>query len=330
MSDFILRVHLAGPSSENDFEMAIASERRNLSVAALIDYLWPSCGGPDFEPHFDESKNPDSRQIYRLCRRVVDDSRSLKCSISFKTEMGVRIGDTDSIDTYIHNGILNLVVDYRFTPFRYAIARSYYETCKKLSAALETQLMIHYLDRYCHILLNRPDGESLSRLLVVANRLVEGGLLEYREGLDSYEVTEAGYRAMEIQVADTEMMIQRYDIFADVDIDEETSEVAFGSARGLDVRVQVYEAEGIDPIRAVFARILYNGDFGRGNDLNLIDALCNKDFFPKSLEPVVNRDEVAATILDDVINDGLTLIEEHTEATEANERNLQMLRYLDR
>lgn len=329
MSDFILQVHLAGPSNENDFEMAIALARRNLSVAELIDYLWPSCEGPHSEPDFDESKNPDSGQIYRLCGRAINDSRSQKCSITFKTGMGA-IGHTDTIDAHIHNGILNLIVNYQYTPFQYAVARSYYETCKKIIDALQTQLMIHYLDRYTHILSDVTGDESHSGLLATANRLVEDDLLEYGEGQEGYEVTEAGYRAMEVQAADTEMMIERYDIFADVDIDEETSETAFGSARGLDIRVQVYEAEGIDPIRAVFSRMLYDNGLSRGTDLNLIDALCDKDFFSKSLEPVVNRDEVAATILDDVINDGLTLIEEDAEANEAHERNRRLLRYLDR
>ena len=329
MSDFILQVHLAGPSNENDFEMVIALAQRNLSVADLIDYLWPPCEGPYSEPDFDEGKNPDSGEIYRLCGRAINDSRSQKCSINFKTGMGA-IGHTDTIDAHIHNGILNLIVNYQYTPFQYAVARNYYETCKKIIDALQTQLMIHYLDRYTHILSNVAGDESHSGLLATANRLVEDDLLEYGEGQEGYEVTETGYRAMEIQVTDTEMMIERYDIFSDVDIDEETSETAFGSAMGLDIRVQVYEAEGIDPIRAVFSRMLYDNGLSRGTDLNLIDALCDKDFFSKSLEPVVNRDEVAATILDDVINDGLTLIEEDMEAREAHERHRRLLRYLDR
>jgi len=309
--------------------MVIALAQRNLSVADLIDYLWPPCEGPYSEPDFDEGKNPDSGEIYRLCGRAINDSRSQKCSINFKTGMGA-IGHTDTIDAHIHNGILNLIVNYQYTPFQYAVARSYYETCKKIIDALQTQLMIHYLDRYTHILSNVAGDESHSGLLATANRLVEDDLLEYGEGQEGYEVTETGYRAMEIQVTDTEMMIERYDIFSDVDIDEETSETAFGSAMGLDIRVQVYEAEGIDPIRAVFSRMLYDNGLSRGTDLNLIDALCDKDFFSKSLEPVVNRDEVAATILDDVINDGLTLIEEDMEAREAHERHRRLLRYLDR
>ena len=329
MSDFILQVHLAGPSDENDFEMVIALAQRNLSVADLINYLWPPCEGPYSESDFDEGKNPDSGEIYRLCGRAISDSRSQKCSISFKTGMGA-IGHTDTIDAHIHNGILNLIVNYQYTPFQYAVARSYYETCKKIIDSLQTQLMIHYLDRYNHILSNLAGDESHSGLFATANRLVEDDLLEYGGGQEGYQITEAGYRAMEVQAADTEMMIERYDIFADVDIDEETSETAFGLARGLDIRVQVYEAEGIDPIRAVFSRMLYDSGVGRETDLKLIGALCDEEFFSKSIEPVVNRDEVAATILDDVINEGLTLIEEDMEAHEADERHRRLLRYLDR
>ena len=63
----------------------------------------------------------------------------------------------------------------------------------------------------------------------------------------------------------------------------------FGTGRGVDLRVEAFMAEGLDPIRTVFLLRLYDGTL----DARLRDwaeVIESEDFYEAVLEPVVNRD----------------------------------------
>ena len=59
-------------------------------------------------------------------------------------------------------------------------------------------------------------------------------------------------------IAEAESYVGTYDIFSDVLPGSSAGPHRFGTGRGIDLRVPVYEAEGIDPLRAVFLLRVYD------------------------------------------------------------------------
>ena len=83
-------------------------------------------------------------------------------------------------------------------------------------------------------------------------------------------------------------------------------------AGGVDLRVEAFLAEGVDPVRAVFLLRLYDGTF----DHRLRDwqaAIEDEEFYEGVLEPVVNRQSANPSEMELVIEGGLSLLEERQE-----------------
>ncbi len=95
-------------------------------------------------------------------------------------------------------------------------------------------------------------------------------------------------------LTETESYIDLYDHFKDTEFDLDLDTTEFDTGRGVDLRVQVFLAEGLEPIRTVFLLRLYDGtldDFVSTWEC-LID---DESFFDGILEPVVNLCEVDET-----------------------------------
>lgn len=75
-----------------------------------------------------------------------------------------------------------------------------------------------------------------------------------------YKLTAKGIRMHDSYIEEAQSLIERFDIFSDVDIDEK-NEIHFDTALGADLRVPVYELEGIDPYRARFLLGLNDGEW---------------------------------------------------------------------
>ncbi len=75
-----------------------------------------------------------------------------------------------------------------------------------------------------------------------------------------YKLTAKGIRMHDSYIEEAQSLIDRFDIFSDVDIDTK-NEIHFDTALGADLRVPVYELEGIDPYRARFLLGLNDGEW---------------------------------------------------------------------
>ena len=108
----------------------------------------------------------------------------------------------------------------------------------------------------------------------------------------------------------------RYDVFGDVLYDLESGASSFGSGRGEDLRVQVYEAEGLDPVRVLFfIRLHASGPDDLGPDWR--EATHDEVFFEGLLAPVADRDEIDEALLEEVIEAGLNYLEERGDEARA-------------
>ena len=76
----------------------------------------------------------------------------------------------------------------------------------------------------------------------------------------AYKLTQEGQQVHETLMTEAEDLIRRYDIFADVDVDM-TGNARFDTGLGKDLRVAVWELDGIDPFRARFLLGLNDGEW---------------------------------------------------------------------
>lgn len=77
------------------------------------------------------------------------------------------------------------------------------------------------------------------------------GLIEIDVKNASYKLTAKGQRMHDSYIEEARTLIRRYDIYGDVDVDS-TGQVHFDTGLGQDLRVPIFELEGIDPFRARF------------------------------------------------------------------------------
>ena len=136
--------------------------------------------------------------------------------------------------------------------------------------------------------------------------------MEAREDGGAFAIAGEGRVYLGELIAETEDYIDRYDVFAKVRVDEEAEIAEFGTRDGLDLRTQVYEDEGLDPLRAVFLLRLYDGTLDEGLASWRYD-IHETGFFDGLLRPALDRDEVDAATLDWVIEAGFARVEQAAE-----------------
>ena len=123
-------------------------------------------------------------------------------------------------------------------------------------------------------------------------------------------------------MSETESYIDSYDHFKDASFNLngdalnaivlDPSTVAFDTGRGVDLRVQVFESEGLDPIRTVFLLRLYDGTLD--DYVSTWQSLLDDEVFLDAiLEPVVNRCEVDKASIAQILEAGYVYLEERVE-----------------
>jgi len=128
-----------------------------------------------------------------------------------------------------------------------------------------------------------------------------------------FYVTEAGREAIGRLLAETESYIARFDVFKDVVYHRDAGVVEFDTGRGEDLRVAVFLAEGLDPLRVVFLLRLYDGTFSEYLP-NWQQLIHTSEFFEEILEPVVNHSQVDESIIGKIIESGYACLEEREDA----------------
>ncbi len=115
--------------------------------------------------------------------------------------------------------------------------------------------------------------------------------------------------------------IDLYDHFKDTVFGEGVETVEFDTGQGADLRVPVFIAEGLDPIRTVFLLRMYDGTLDAFAS-TWQESINDESFFDSILEPVVNRQGVDEALIDQIIGAGYVYLEErHQAARESAERD---------
>lgn len=109
------------------------------------------------------------------------------------------------------------------------------------------------------------------------------GLIEIDVEKVAYKLTEKGKRRHDSYIEEAQNLIIRYDIFSDVDIDS-SEHIFFDSGHGRDLRVPIYELEGIDPYRARFVLGLNDGEWDNLDDWS--QKCVNENWYREIFEPI--------------------------------------------
>ncbi len=139
------------------------------------------------------------------------------------------------------------------------------------------------------------------------------GLIEIDVQKTSYKLTEKGKRAHESYVEEGQNLIKRYDLFADVDIDSSGS-IFFETGLGRDLRIAVYEMEGVDPYRARFILGLNDGEWDKLDDW---ESLITSESWYREIFKVVDSafsaNDVGRDVMERVLDRGKAMMRSESQ-----------------
>lgn len=267
---------------------------------------------------FDLKDNPDLPEMYDAVFAVFEDWRNGRCSLHFFANQGPEVALSDELWRHLKVrgsetvALLDLVIEQRYRPLDYAVEHGYAESKENLLQWLQTHTLLYYLDRDEFKLEIDPKSEADRRLLPIAHRLSESDLIAPSQETRSFEITPEGRQVLANMIEETEMHLDRYQVFEDVLYDAESGSASFGSGRGEDLRAPVYEAEGLDPLRTVFLLLLY--DWGLdGYQSDWRESITDGQFYDYALASVVDHQNVDEADLESIIESGFAHVEEREE-----------------
>jgi hypothetical protein len=331
---FELRVSLGDMRPEDALRVILPPEQAGLRVWELLDSTFS--GDPEsrsrVEETFDLRDNPDLPEIYAALLHVFDSRRMGRCVLDCFANRRTRVADSALVVDHLDarrtgegdgpaHPVLDLVIEQKYHALDYAVAQGYWDSSADLLEWLRPLTLLYFLDKHEFRLPAAPAEENDQDLLAIAGTLQAKGLIAPLEGTGeetgeetgTFAITELGRRTIGSMMAETESYIDRFDVFKDTAYDADAESVEFDKGRGEDLRVQIFIAEGLDPVRVVFLLRLYDGtlDEFAGSWPRLVH---NADFFEGILEPVVDRDSVDEALIDRIIESGYAYVEEREEA----------------
>ena len=169
---------------------------------------------------------------------------------------------------------------------------------------MQNCVFLYFIDKHHDQIPSEVNASTFNwKLNDIAKRLEALGFLSIFYSNEGYAITHQGRTFIGTLIAETESYIRRFDLFSDILPNYGEHPTIFGSGRGIDLRVQIFISEGIDPYRAVFLLHLYDGTLDTYKDSwwTQIDKI---NFFNTLLQPVVDRSSVNNNDLQRLVEDG--------------------------
>ncbi len=314
-----LRVTLGDMPLDEAFEAGVSGVDMGGTLGDLVERLFGGDG--DWSPSGEElAGNPDLPDLADELEAIFRSSDAGRSEVGFFINHGPEARAEDVVGELCRDGqtpneglespLLDLVIEQRFTPLAYSVGLGHWDSRDELREHFETTALLasgHGREQAC-----RPESEG-HRIRTLAESLRGSGLLD-----DSCELTSDGAAVLEMLEERRRGLRRDYDVFGDIFLDEEAGVVEVGSGRGEDMRPQVYEAEGLDPVSTAFEVVGIDhvdewiDDWARSED--------PAAFFDTLLAYTVETEPPSDSALDDVIEAGLAYMEELSEAEEAADR----------
>ncbi len=328
---------------EDSLQIVLPLEYAQLSVWDLLESVFPAEGPRrvEVEAKLDIRENPDLPEIFDVLLDAFAQWRLGYCTLNVSTDDGTLLDPSvlsqkhmklpqGKEDRDLAYPALNLVIEQDYRVLDYAVRQGYWETRKKLLEWLQALTLLYFLDKHSVEIPAVATADGDECLLTIAGVLCRENLALPLIETGIFAVTESGRKFIGSLLAEAESYIDRFDLFKDVAYGLHSESIEFDTGSGEDLRVQIFEAEGLDPIRAVFLLRLYDGTFDKF--LSTWQQLIrNADFFDEILQPAVNHDRVEDGAIGRVIESGYALIEEREEAArEVRSRQATLERFRSR
>jgi hypothetical protein len=261
--------------------------------------------------------------MYDELVRIFAEWRQGRCSLRLFREGGARINLEDRVGQHVRatrqkpggsreSAALDLIIEQRYTPLEYAVEKGYSESVAHLLEWLQDHTLLYGLNMDALELTGGPGFVRDRWLLPIVDRLLSRNLVRHSQIAGGLEITEDGSRLLASMRAEAESYIHRYDVFKDVRYDSESEIVELGTGRGEDLRVQVFEAEGLDPVRVVFLLLMYDSALADEAE-DWREVIRDRKFFEEMLAPVVDRQSVDDDVLEEIIERGFDYSDELEE-----------------
>ena len=336
---FQLVMTLGEMDMEDAFRVTLPSSFGQLTVGRFLAQVFHGEKGSQAKVrhHFDLKSNPDVPEMYDALVDVFGDWRSGRYTLRFFLNHGPEMELSDQVSDHLRLApvnaaagpgelVLNLVVEQHYQPLDYAVEKGYATTKSELLDWLGAHTLLLFFGKSALNLRAEPEAETDRQMLPTAERLHGEGMVELSEE-DLFLISDRGEKRLIDLIAEAETYVARYDVFKDVVYDLESRLVEFETGRGQDLRVQVYEAEGLDPVRVVFLLLVYDGTLGRLAPDGRRD-LHDEAFFEGLLRPVVDRDRADEAAIERIIESGFAYLDEGAERTASASKQRDILNRL--
>lgn len=305
-----LSVSLAGLPHYAVLQLTLPPAYARHTITQILTDLFPpdAAARQSIAAGLDTRANPDLPDIYAAFLPVFHRYRLGLCELNL-TASGRPAELSDLVSRYLSTDssvppFLELAITPQYRALDYAVAQGYAPGRAELLAWLRECTLLYFLDKHEYPLPARSDSaDTPSVFNATVESLCRQGLLASDAATGLCAITPAGRRFIGALLAETESCIDRFDHFKDVLWDDDLDAAAFDTGRGLDLRVEMFVAEGLNPARTVFLLRLYDGTL----DAYAADwpqLLGDDDFFNGILEPVVNRDLAPAELLTAILEEG--------------------------
>lgn len=105
-----------------------------------------------------------------------------------------------------------------------------------------------------------------------------------------YKLTDKGLRLYQAQLDEAQDIIRRYDIFGDVDVDS-SGKARFDTGLGADLRVPIWEMDGVDPFRA---RLLLGLNDEEWKNIDWEETVLEEGWYDEVFAPIEGAPAVEA------------------------------------
>ena len=324
-SSLDLQVSLGDMDLEDAFLITVPPELRRLPLGDLLRDVFPEDEALQAETlaALDGGANPDLPDLYQELLDIFDQWRGGHCTLRFFANHGPQLELYQPVAQHLSqrlsfdldraemgHPLLDLVIEQSYDVLAWFAEAGGDKA--ELMDWLRGSTLLYFIDKHRYQF-GADSSEVLDRrLLPIACKLEADGFIDPNEESRSYEIADQGRQLLGQVIAETESYIDRFDVFSDVAHDPETQSIEFGTGRGEDLRVQVYESEGLDPIRVVFLLRLYD---------STLDSYANawredvhrEAFFDEILRPVLDHPRVDEELLEWIIESGYAHNEEAAE-----------------
>ncbi len=335
---FIFQVSLGDMNLEDAFWVELSPEYVRSNLGDFLDSVFSGDRKQQSKVHkmLDVKENPDLPDMYAELLEIFAEWRSGKCALQFFINQGPEIKLSDRLDDHLsiiqsaahridETPLLDLVVDQNLEVLDYLLTAGYFDDKGPMIDFMQANMLMYFLDKHEYKLPSEPIAEIDQKLLPIAKKLRSVNLIAPSDLDGTFAITEDGKQAIGRAIDETESYIDQYDVFKDVFYDPDSGALEFDTGSGRDLRVQIYEAEDLDPVRIVFLLRLYDSTFDETLP-TWRESIHSEDFFGEILSPIINADRVDEEVIEMILESGYSINEERFEASKGEESQDDLLR----